>query len=171
MSNLAVETNDLTRKFGSFEALKGVNLRVPRGSIFGLVGPNGAGKTTTFSILCGFLSPTSGTVKVLDADPQDRVALAGRLGALPQDAPLPRMSALDALRYWGELSGMTPAEAIRAATWNAAEALGMERDVGAVAVGRYGDLIAVAADPLADVRALQSVVVVVKGGEVVRNVR
>ncbi len=67
--------------------------------------------------------------------------------------------------------GMTPAEAIRAATWNAAEALGMERDVGAVAVGRYGDLIAVAADPLADVRALQSVVVVVKGGEVVRDAR
>ena len=67
--------------------------------------------------------------------------------------------------------GMTPAEAIRAATWNAAQALGMEGDVGAVAVGRYGDLIAVAADPLADVRALQSVVVVVKGGEVVRDAR
>ena len=67
--------------------------------------------------------------------------------------------------------GMTPAEAIRAATWNAAQALGMEGDVGAVAVGRYGDLIAVAADPLADVRALQSVVVVVKGGEVIRDAR
>jgi imidazolonepropionase-like amidohydrolase len=67
--------------------------------------------------------------------------------------------------------GMTPAEAIRAATWNAGQALGMERDVGAIAVGRYGDLIAVAGDPLADVRALETVSVVVKGGEVVKDAR
>ena len=67
--------------------------------------------------------------------------------------------------------GMTPAEAIRAATWNAAQALGREADVGAVSVGRYGDLIAVAGDPLADVTALQTVPVVVKGGEVVKDAR
>jgi imidazolonepropionase-like amidohydrolase len=67
--------------------------------------------------------------------------------------------------------GMTPAEAIRAATWNAAQALGMERDVGAVAAGRYGDIIAVAGDPLADVRALETVAVVIKGGEVVKDAR
>ena len=67
--------------------------------------------------------------------------------------------------------GMTPAEAIRSATWNAGQALGRERDVGAIAVGRYGDLIAVAGDPLADVRALETVAVVVKGGEVVKDAR
>jgi imidazolonepropionase-like amidohydrolase len=67
--------------------------------------------------------------------------------------------------------GMSPAEAIQAATWNAAQALGRETDVGAVAVGRYGDLIAVAGDPLADVAALQTVAVVVKGGEVVKDTR
>lgn len=67
--------------------------------------------------------------------------------------------------------GMSPAEAIQAATWNAAQALGRETDVGAVAVGRYGDLIAVAGDPLADVTALQTVAVVVKGGEVVKDAR
>jgi imidazolonepropionase-like amidohydrolase len=67
--------------------------------------------------------------------------------------------------------GMTPAEAIRAASWNAAQALGLERDVGAIAVGRYGDLIAVAGDPLADVRALETVSVVVKGGDVVKDAR
>ena len=65
--------------------------------------------------------------------------------------------------------GMTPAEAIRAATWNAGLALGRERDVGAIAVGRYGDLIAVAGDPLADVRMLETVPVVIKGGAVVRD--
>lgn len=67
--------------------------------------------------------------------------------------------------------GMSPAEAIRAATWNASQALGREADVGAVSVGRYGDLIAVAGDPLADVTMLQTVAVVVKGGDVVKDAR
>jgi imidazolonepropionase-like amidohydrolase len=67
--------------------------------------------------------------------------------------------------------GMTPAEAIRAATWNAAQALGREADVGAIAAGRYGDLIAVSGDPLADVRMLETVPVVIKGGAVVRDER
>jgi imidazolonepropionase-like amidohydrolase len=64
--------------------------------------------------------------------------------------------------------GMTPMQAIQAATVNAAEALGRTGDVGAIAVGRYGDLIAVAGDPLADVARLQSVAFVMKGGEVVK---
>jgi imidazolonepropionase-like amidohydrolase len=62
--------------------------------------------------------------------------------------------------------GMTPMQAIQAATVNAAQALGRS-DVGAIEVGRYGDLIAVAGDPLADVKRLQSVAFVMKGGEVV----
>jgi imidazolonepropionase-like amidohydrolase len=64
--------------------------------------------------------------------------------------------------------GMTPMQSIQAATSNAAEALGRQADVGAIAVGRYGDLIAVAGDPLADVARLQSVMFVMKGGEVVK---
>ncbi len=67
--------------------------------------------------------------------------------------------------------GMTPVEAIRAATWNAAQALGREGDVGAIVTGRYGDLIAVSGDPLADVRMLETVPVVIKGGAVVRDAR
>jgi imidazolonepropionase-like amidohydrolase len=65
--------------------------------------------------------------------------------------------------------GMTPMQAIQAATANAAEALGRQADVGAIAVGRYGDLIAVAGDPLADVSRLQSVAFVMKGGEIVKG--
>ena len=65
--------------------------------------------------------------------------------------------------------GMTPMQAIQAATANAAEALGRTADVGAVAVGRYGDLIAVAGDPLADVTRLQSVAFVMKGGDVIKS--
>jgi imidazolonepropionase-like amidohydrolase len=65
--------------------------------------------------------------------------------------------------------GMTPMQAIQAATVHAAEALGRPGDVGAIAVGRFGDLIAVAGDPLADVAKLQSVAFVMKGGEVVKT--
>jgi imidazolonepropionase-like amidohydrolase len=65
--------------------------------------------------------------------------------------------------------GMTPMQAIRAATATAAEALGRSADVGAIAVGRYGDLIAVGGDPLADVVRLQSVDFVMKGGVVVKG--
>jgi imidazolonepropionase-like amidohydrolase len=63
--------------------------------------------------------------------------------------------------------GMTPLQAIQAATVNAAEALGRTADVGTIAVGRYGDLIAVVGDPLEDVTRLQSVSFVMKGGEVI----
>ena len=65
--------------------------------------------------------------------------------------------------------GMTPMQAIQAATVTAAEALGRSTDVGAIAPGRYGDLIAVAGDPLADVSILQSVPFVMKGGDVVKQ--
>jgi imidazolonepropionase-like amidohydrolase len=64
--------------------------------------------------------------------------------------------------------GMTPMEAIQAATKSAAEALDRTADVGAIATGRYGDLIAVDGDPLADVRTLENVTFVMKGGEVVK---
>ena len=65
--------------------------------------------------------------------------------------------------------GMTPMQAIQAATANAAEALGRSADVGAIAVGRYGDLIAVAGDPLGDVTTLQNVAFVMKGGDIVKS--
>jgi imidazolonepropionase-like amidohydrolase len=63
--------------------------------------------------------------------------------------------------------GMTPLQAIQAATRNAAQALGREGDVGAIAPGRYGDLVAVDGDPLSDVRTLEHVAAVIKGGKVV----
>jgi len=71
-------------------------------------------------------------------------------------------------RYMVEY-GMTPIEAIQSATRNAAQALGRESDVGAIAVGRWADMIAVDGDPLADVRQLEQVDVVIKGGEVVKT--
>lgn len=65
--------------------------------------------------------------------------------------------------------GMTPLQAIQAATASGAKALSMEADVGAIAVGRYGDIVAVAGDPLKDVTVLEHVTDVIKGGEVVKD--
>ncbi len=67
--------------------------------------------------------------------------------------------------------GMTPLQVLRSTTLTAAEALGREKDVGAIAVGRYADMVAVPGDPLADITALQKARVVLKGGEVVTDRR
>jgi imidazolonepropionase-like amidohydrolase len=67
--------------------------------------------------------------------------------------------------------GMTPAQAIRTATYNSADLIDRLKDVGTIEVGKYADIIAVNADPLADVRALENVSFVMKGGVVYKNVR
>ncbi|WNQ09842.1 ABC transporter ATP-binding protein [Paenibacillus aurantius] len=59
-----IEIKDLTKTYGSFSALKGMNMSVAKGTVFGFVGPNGAGKSTTMSILATLLAPTSGSAKV-----------------------------------------------------------------------------------------------------------
>ena len=63
-------------------------------------------------------------------------------------------------------SGMSPADAIKAATWSAADLIGDTKDIGSVQAGRYADLIAVTGDPLADVTVLEHVDFVMKGGVV-----
>ena len=64
----AVEAVALTKRFGSFTATDQVDFTVKRGEIFGLLGPNGAGKSTTFRMMCGLLTPTSGTARVMGLD-------------------------------------------------------------------------------------------------------
>ncbi len=65
---VAVEAVDLTKRFGDFIATDRVSFGVPRGEVFGLLGPNGAGKSTTFRMMCGLLTPTSGTARVMGID-------------------------------------------------------------------------------------------------------
>jgi ABC-2 type transport system ATP-binding protein len=65
MSTFVLKTNDLSKKFGDFQAVDKVNLQVPQGVVFGFLGPNGAGKTTTISMVLGLLHPTAGRVEVL----------------------------------------------------------------------------------------------------------
>lgn len=67
-ANNAVEIHELVKSFGSFVAVDHVTLEVSKGEIFGFLGPNGAGKSTTIRILCGLLSPTSGSATVSGFD-------------------------------------------------------------------------------------------------------
>lgn len=72
----AVEVHDLEKRFGSFTAVNRITFQVARGEVFGFLGPNGAGKSTTIRMLCGILSPTSGTGQVGGFDinhQQDRI--------------------------------------------------------------------------------------------------
>ncbi len=69
MTEPLIETCELTKQFGSVQALTGLTFRIMPGEIYGLLGPNGAGKTTTLKAIIGLLEPASGTVKVVGLDP------------------------------------------------------------------------------------------------------
>jgi ABC-2 type transport system ATP-binding protein len=68
VSEAAVETHDLTRRFGSVTAVEKLTLRIEPGEVFGLLGPNGSGKTTTIRMLCGLLEPSEGGASVAGID-------------------------------------------------------------------------------------------------------
>jgi ABC-2 type transport system ATP-binding protein len=79
----AIETNGLTKTFGDQNAVNGISLAVPRGSVFGFLGPNGSGKTTTIRMLLGLAEASSGEIKVLDHSiPKDLQQALPKVGAL-----------------------------------------------------------------------------------------
>jgi ABC-type multidrug transport system ATPase subunit len=83
MSEVAVATTGLTKRFGHQVAVSSLNLSVPTGSVYGFLGPNGSGKTTTIRMLLGLVTPTSGTVDLLGrAMPGDGPDVLARVGAL-----------------------------------------------------------------------------------------
>ena len=87
--NYTVETNNLTKNFGTVTALKGVNLNIKEGEVFAYIGPNGAGKSTTIRCLLGILQATSGEVKVFGKDAwQDAVEIHKRIAYVPGDVNL-----------------------------------------------------------------------------------
>lgn len=103
----AIETRGLTKHFGPIKALRGIDLAVPSGEIFGFLGPNGAGKTTTIRLLLDLIRPTAGTAGVLGMDAQrDSLAIRKRVGYLPSELKLdPRLTAGQLLDYLGNLQG------------------------------------------------------------------
>ena len=110
---LAVETHGLTRDFGSFRAVNGVNLAVPAGSFYGFLGPNGAGKSTTIKCLTGLLKPSAGSMRILGIDPlADPVPVKRRIGVVPEDLALfDRLTAAETLRFVADVHGIDTATA------------------------------------------------------------
>lgn len=82
MSEQAIYLSNLHKAYGSLQVLRGVNLEVARGDIFGLLGPNGVGKTTLINTILGLLRPDDGTVRVFGEE--DRSRISARIGYLPE---------------------------------------------------------------------------------------
>jgi ABC-2 type transport system ATP-binding protein len=98
----AIEVSALCKRYGDYEAVRGVDITVDRGEVFGLLGPNGAGKTTTVEILEGYRTRTSGEVSVLGYDPAERsIELRRRIGIVLQSGGIySHITPREALTHW-----------------------------------------------------------------------
>jgi ABC-2 type transport system ATP-binding protein len=101
----AIEVRALCKRYGAYEAVRGIDISVRRGEVFGLLGPNGAGKTTTVEILEGYRSRTSGEVSVLGHDPAARsIELRRRIGIVLQSGGFySHITPREALAHWASL--------------------------------------------------------------------
>ncbi|PWF27772.1 ABC transporter ATP-binding protein [Ancrocorticia populi] len=107
MSEDVIKVEGLTKSFGRFQALKGLNLNVHKGEVLGFLGPNGAGKSTTIRVLLGLLKADGGAIELLGQDPwKDVVSLHRRLAYVPGDVSLwPGMTGGEAIDLLGSLRG------------------------------------------------------------------
>jgi ABC-2 type transport system ATP-binding protein len=103
-----LEVENLVKKYGGHEAVKGVSFSVEEGEVFGLLGPNGAGKTTTISMLTGIFPPTAGTARIGGHDVVKELSQVKRInGLVPQDLALyPTLSARANLNFFGNIYGL-----------------------------------------------------------------
>lgn len=123
-TDAAVTTRGLVKRYGANTALQGIDLDIPRGSVFGMIGPNGAGKTTTMRLLLDILRPTGGELHVLGESPRaGGAALRRRIGYLPGELHLDtRVKGRDLLAHYADVSGP-----VRAGTVDAlADRLGVD---------------------------------------------
>src|SRR5208283_3696599 len=129
-SEVVIETRNLTKVYRDFwgrqkvRALKGLDLEVRRGEVFGLLGPNGSGKTTTVKLLLGLLFPTSGQALVFGREATE-VTKNQRIGYLPEESYLYRfLNAEETLDFYGKLFNM-PAELRRQRTADLIDMVGL----------------------------------------------
>ena len=113
MGNL-IELNRVSFSYADIKAIDDISIQVGDG-IFGLLGPNGAGKTTLLKIILGFLTPNSGSGRVLEFDiTSNRKYVRKQIGYMPEtECLIPGMDAVTFVAYLGELSGMPKQEAIK----------------------------------------------------------
>ncbi len=131
MSTLAIETHDLTRFFGDFCAVDGIELRVERGTFYGFLGPNGAGKSTTIKMLTGLLAPSEGEVFVLGhkmLDKDQALEAKRHMGVIPEDLALfDNLTAREYLTFVGRMH-LLPRDTIRSRTGELLALLDLEDD-------------------------------------------
>ncbi len=106
---MTIEIKGLTKNFGKKEAVKGIDLTVPKGSFFGFLGPNGAGKTTTIRMVTGLLAPTSGDAILTGCSiVTDAVGAKRQIGVVPDDLALfDRLSMWEHLTMVGRIHGLS----------------------------------------------------------------
>lgn len=108
MSTPALRIQGLRKSFGRRAALDGLDLVIPRGSVFGLVGSNGAGKTTMMACCAGLLEADEGVIDIMGSGPPDPGRRKGELTILPQDARLPLHARVgELLVFYGRLQGIS----------------------------------------------------------------
>jgi ABC-2 type transport system ATP-binding protein len=128
MTEIAIQTQGLSKRFGERIALESIDLRVPRGCAFGFLGPNGAGKTTLIRLLLGLAEPTSGRMRLLGHDlPGGRAAALARVGAIVEEP-----------RFHGHLTGRENLHVHAAARDRAAHGR-VDGALARVGLGRRGD--------------------------------
>src|SRR6201984_3868093 len=117
MANPVLQVENLVKRYGDVEAVRGVSFNVEQGELFGLLGPNGAGKTTTVEILEGLRDPDGGRVSVCGLDPQrESAALKHEIGAALQSTSLPdKLRVMEALRLFASFykRGRKPEELLK----------------------------------------------------------
>ncbi len=109
MNELSIETRKLTKRFGRFTAVDGIDIEVRRGEVFGFLGANGAGKTTAIRMLCGLLKPTSGSGRVAGFDVDSESGrIRSRIGYMAQKFALyPDLLVRHNLKLFGGLYGLS----------------------------------------------------------------
>lgn len=112
MNDSAIQVRDLTRKFGAFTAVDRISFAVERGEIFGFLGANGAGKSTTIRMMCGLLTPTSGTALIDGVDvSRDPEEVKRRIGYMSQKFSLYEALTVEQnIRFFGALYGLNDAQ-------------------------------------------------------------
>ena len=104
-----IRLTNLTKRYGSFTAVDGIDLEVPRGELFGFLGPNGAGKTTSLRMIAGILRPSGGTVEIGGVDmSRDPIGAKAKLGFIP-DRPFiyEKLTGAEFLRFVAGLYGQS----------------------------------------------------------------
>ncbi len=111
----ALKIENLCKNFGELSAVKDISFKAQIGEIIAILGPNGAGKSTLMNMISGFLSPSSGTIEVLEKDiSQHPIFAKSNIGFLPEGSPLyPDLSVFEFLSYMAELRGFRKANKLQ----------------------------------------------------------